>query len=44
MDQVKKGIEGYLAESALHGLKYLQIRRDGFLFQILWVSEIPEYS
>ena len=42
MDQVREGVEGYLAETALHGLKYLQIRRDGFLFQILWVSEIQE--
>ena len=43
MDQVREGVEGYLAETALHGLKYLQIRRDGFLFQILWVSEMLEY-
>ena len=43
MDQVKKGVEGYLAESALHGLKYLQFRRDGVIFQILWVNDMLEY-
>ena len=40
MNQVKEGIKGYLAETALHGFKYLQFQSDGVLFQLGWVSKI----
>ena len=42
MNQVKEGVEGYLAETALHGLKYLQFQRDGAIFRIAWVSQISK--
>ena len=37
MDQVRDGLRAYLAETSLHGLKYLQLR-NGRILQFLWVS------
>ena len=36
MDDVKRGVEEYLQETALHGFKYLQFP-NGNLFRLAWV-------
>ena len=40
MDQIRIGIQGYLAETVLHGFKYLQFN-NGCIFKFGWVNNQP---